>query len=119
MKTRRLSLLALSSALFLALPVLAQQGPAGVPGAPLLGAEIAPPPPPASEQPASILAEVRPKPEKPQVIAQCRKAKNIKRCEEHHLRRVARQEARAACKTQPQHKRKSCVNRYLKKRAKK
>ena len=114
MKPRRLSLLALSSALFLALPAIAQQGPAGVPGAPLLGAEIAPPPPPHTAQPTLL-----PSAEKAHAVPQCRKAKNIKQCEERHFRRVARREARAACKAQPQHKRKSCVNRYLKKRAKK
>lgn len=109
--------IALTSALFLTPPAMAQQGPAGVPGAPLLGAEIAPPPP-EPEKPAPLRAEPQPEPEKPRIIAQCRKAKNIERCEERHARRIARQEARKACKNQSPKKRQRCINEHLAKSAK-
>ena len=131
MKTRLLPLFTLGSALLLMPPAMAQQGPAGVPGVLLLGAEIAPPPPPEQAAPPQTAQEKamhgkaapdkaapRPDPGKKQAIRQCRKAKNIQRCEERYARRLARTEARNACKTQPQHKRKACINQRLSRPAK-
>ena len=77
--------LAMISAL-LALPASAQQGPAGVPGAPLIGATIAPPPP-APEPP-----KAQPRKRAP---VDCAKAKNVEQCK---ARPEARKQAREACK---------------------
>ena len=98
---RPLSLLIFVTAL-LALPAAAQQGPAGVPGAPLIGAEIAPP------HPAPELPTL-PEPNRKRISAQCRQAKDVERCE---ARLTVRAQAREACKKKPQAKRKQCVRNY-------
>ncbi len=103
MKTASLMTFALISALFLAPPVTAQQGPAGVPGAALLGAEIVPPPPP--PEPVTL-----PAPTQKRIVANCRQAKNVERCE---ARLAARAEARQACKNKAKELRPQCVKNYL------
>ena len=79
---RPLFVLALIFALF-AGPAAAQQGPAGVPGAPLIGAVIAPPPAPTKETPDTAQRKRGP--------ADCSKAKQVEQCK-------ARQEARKQAK---------------------
>ena len=66
-------------AALLAVPAMAQQGPAGVPGAPLIGASIAPPPAP--------VKDTKPPQPRKRAAADCTKAKDIESCK-------ARQEAR-------------------------
>ncbi|MEI7611918.1 MAG: hypothetical protein WCK63_03355 [Betaproteobacteria bacterium] len=84
----------LISALMLT-PAVAQQGPAGVPGAPALAASIAPPPPSAPQ------AEPRKRAAK-----DCSQVKNPEQCK---ARVEARKQARAACKEAKAAERKQCV----------
>ena len=102
MKTPPLTIFALSLSLF-ALPAVAQQGPAGVPGAALLGAEIVPPPP--KPEPAAL-----PEPTQKRIASNCRQAKNVERCE---ARLAARAQARQACKNKAKELRPQCVKNYL------
>ena len=103
MKTVLLMTLTLISALLCALPATAQQGPAGVPGAALLGAEIVPPPP----VPEPV---VLPEPTQKRIASNCRQARNVERCE---ARLTARAQARQACKNQAKELRAQCVKNYL------
>lgn len=85
MKTS-LSVLAITFALF-AIPAAAQQGPAGVPGAPLIGAVIAPPPTPEEKRVQQQQAK--------RAAADCTQAKNPSQCK---AQQAARKRARQACK---------------------
>ena len=92
----------------MALPVYAQLGPAGVPGAPGLVPDPAPVSVPAPPPPAP--AETR-KAVPPPVSSECAKSKNVDRC----IARVeARKKAEAACKGAPKAKYKQCVRDQLK-----
>jgi outer membrane biosynthesis protein TonB len=116
--------------LSIALPALAQLGPAGVPGAPGLAPEsepepeqVHPVPEPAQPPPASSTIPIPPevprtaeKPRSvpsPKVPAACAKAKNVERC-------IARQErkrqAKAACKGKKDQNFDQCVSNYLNRR---
>ena len=81
-----------------AVPAAAQQGPAGVPGAPLIGASIAPTPPP-------VPAAQKAPPRKPAPV-NCNKAKDVEQCK-------ARQEARKACKNKKSAERQQCIQDQL------
>lgn len=84
-----------------AVPASAQQGPAGVPGAPLIGATIAPPPapPPATQ-----------KTQTGKRVAVCSKAKNVEQCKVRH---EARKQARAACRDKKETERQQCIRDTL------
>jgi hypothetical protein len=88
----------LISALILT-PAVAQQGPAGVPGAPALAASIAPPPPAAPQ------AEPRKR-----VAKDCSQAKNPRQCK---ARIEARNQAREACKEKKGADRKQCIADFI------
>lgn len=79
-------------------PAGAQQGPAGVPGAPALAASIAPPPPPAPAEQSKRAPK------------DCSKAKNPEQCK---AREEARKVAREACKGQKGTEYKQCVRDKL------
>ena len=117
MKTRLLTILALNSALCLALPAMAQQGPADVPGAPLIGAEIAPPPPTPEPKPHKAKAKLHPM--KSQATEKCHDAKDSQHCGNHHAHQATRAEAREAHKVQPKNKRKQSIKHHPAKKKKK
>ena len=98
---KSLLVLALFHAL-LAGPAAAQQGPAGVPGAPLIGAVIAP------AKPAPAPEAQNPTPRKPATA--CSKAKDVEQCK---ARYAARKQAREACKELKGTERKQCISDYL------
>jgi hypothetical protein len=74
------------AAALIAMPVVAQQGPAGVPGAPGL-APPPPPPPPAATAPA---AQAKPAQRRP---ADCRKSADVEQCKARQEERRKRIEA--------------------------
>lgn len=76
-------------------PAGAQQGPAGVPGAPALAAAIAPPAPAAQSKPAA---------------KSCSTARNPEQCK---ARQEARKQAREACKEIKGEERKQCIRDRL------
>lgn len=86
----------------LSLPVAAQQGPAGVPGAPLIGASIAPPTPPA-QAPEKVQPRKR-------VPVDCNKVKEVEKCK---ARQEARKQAREACKDKKRTERQQCIREAL------
>ena len=86
----------------LSLPVAAQQGPAGVPGAPLIGASIAPPSPP-------VQAPEKLQPRKRGPV-DCTKTKDVEKCK---ARQEARKQAREACRDKKGAERKQCIRDAL------
>ena len=95
-----LSLAVLSG--LVALPVAAQQGPAGVPGAPWIGATIAPPPPPSAEKPKE--------PQRKRTTIPCSKAKDVEQC---RARAAAKKQAREACKDKKGKEYQQCLREQL------
>ena len=93
------------AATLIALPVAAQQGPAGVPGAP----GLAPPPPPhpapapIAVAPPAPVAQVKPRPRRP---ADCRKADDVEHCQ---ARQEARRKARETCPGKAGSQRQHCL----------
>ncbi len=88
------------AASFLAMPAIAQQGPAGVPGAPALVREItSPTPPPPAAKPQSQKAKLG--------TDDCSKAKDVKQCKAHQ---EARKKAQEACKGKTGTEHKQCLN---------
>ena len=85
-----------------ALPAAAQQGPAGVPGAPWIGATIAPPPPPPAEAAKTQARKRQP--------VDCSKAKNVEQCK---ARQAARKQAREACKGKKGEEYRQCLREQL------
>lgn len=79
-------------------PAGAQQGPAGVPGAPALAAAIAPPAPAAQSKPRKPAAK------------NCNTARNPEQCK---ARLEARRQAREACKDKKGDERKQCIRDQL------
>ncbi len=100
MKTS-LSVLAITFALF-AIPAAAQQGPAGVPGAPLIGAVIAPAPTPEEKRVQQQQAK--------RAAADCTQAKNPSQCK---AQQAARKRARQACKDTQGPENKQCIRDFL------
>mgnify|MGYP003608224308 CR=1 FL=1 len=86
----------------LAAPAAAQQGPAGVPGAPFIGASIAPTPAPIPEAKKSAQRKRAP--------IDCQKAKDVEQCK---ARQEARKQAREACKALKGNERQQCINEKL------
>ncbi|SDH37519.1 hypothetical protein [Propionivibrio dicarboxylicus] len=91
-----------SIAALLAVPAMAQQGPAGVPGAPLIGASIAPPPAPVKDS--------KPPQPRKRAGADCTKAKDVELCK---ARQEARRQARDACKPLTGAERRQCLDEKL------
>ncbi|WP_319239740.1 hypothetical protein [uncultured Propionivibrio sp.] len=96
-----LPVLATIAALF-AVPAMAQQGPAGVPGAPLIGASIAPPPVPTKDS--------KPPQPRKRAAADCTKARDVEQCK---ARQEARRQAREACKPLKGAERRQCLDEKL------
>jgi len=84
----------------IALPASAQQGPAGVPGAPGLAPMV-------QTQPAQPAPQTKPAKRAPK---DCSKAKDIEQCK---ARQEARKMAREACKSQKGAEHKQCVRDAL------
>ena len=100
MKFPFLALIVLSAGF--SMPAAAQQGPAGVPGAPWIGATIAPPAPPAQ---TSDKAQARKR-----APADCSKAKDVEQCK---ARQAARKQARETCKDKRGEARQQCIRDAL------